>query len=153
MRRFTINELSELTNKKFAAEILQDVLNSRTNPNTPLADKLRGAIYELENADQPNTVQEQIHVMSWAEVFGVESDGLVYIETFKGCITPAIVTDKTQRNGFTGGTERFFATQQLGGSYLKEDNFLITWRCWNRRPSYELCMNTPWQKAPDGSCK
>ena len=91
MRRFTINELSELTNKKFAAEILQDVLNSRTNPNTPLADKLRGAIYELENADQPNTVQEQIHVMSWAEVFGVESDGLVYIETFKGCITPAIV--------------------------------------------------------------
>lgn len=145
MSMFTNKELSELSNKKFAARVLSDVLRSRTNQHTPFAEKLKDAIYELENADRPNTVLEQIHVMSYDEVFGVESDGLVYVETFKGCITPAIVTDKTQRNGFTGGTERYFATQQLGGSYLPEDNYGKTWRCWNRRPSHELCMNTQWE--------
>lgn len=148
MRRYTINELSGLTNKQFAVQVLQDELNARANPYSPVADKLKSAIYELENADRPNSVTEYIHVMSVNEVFGVDSDGLVYVETFSGCITPGLVTDQTRTNNFTDATERFIAAQQMKGAWLPEENYGVTWRCWNRRPTYELCVATPWENKP-----
>ena len=48
MQRFTINELNSMSNKKFAALILSEELGKRGNPYTPIANKLRSAISELE---------------------------------------------------------------------------------------------------------
>ena len=54
----------------------------------------------------------------------------VYIE-FDGVITPAIRTT----NERDGHRESYFATQQLGGDWMRWDDYGITWRCWTSRPT------------------
>lgn len=54
----------------------------------------------------------------------------VYIE-FDGAITPAIRTT----NERDGHRESYFATQQLGGDWMRWDDYGITWRCWTSRPT------------------
>ena len=63
----------------------------------------------------------------------------VYIE-FDGVITPAIRTT----NERDGHRESYFATQQLGGDWMRWDDYGITWRCWTSSPSDEQRRNTPW---------
>ena len=82
-------------------------------------------------------------LMKSIEVFGPGTDGLVYIEGF-GCITPALVTDKTRE--VDGATERWIATQQMSGEWLREDYYGKVWRCWTKRPSEEQCRVTKWQE-------
>lgn len=63
----------------------------------------------------------------------------VYIE-FDGVITPAIRTT----NERDGHRESYFATQQLGGDWMRWDDYGITWRCWTQRPTDEQREATPW---------
>lgn len=51
MQRFTINELNSMSNKKFAILVLSEELGKRSNPYTPIANKLKSAISELEKED------------------------------------------------------------------------------------------------------
>lgn len=63
----------------------------------------------------------------------------VYIE-FDGVITPAIRTTN-ERNGHR---ESYFATQQLGGDWMRWDDYGITWRCWTARPTDEQRREAAW---------
>ena len=65
----------------------------------------------------------------------------VYIE-FDGVITPAIRTT----NERDGHRESYFATQQLGGDWMRWDDYGITWRCWTSRPSIEQREAAPWRR-------
>ena len=64
----------------------------------------------------------------------------VYIE-FDGVITPAIRTT----NERDGHRESYFATQQLGGDWMRWDDYGITWRCWTSHPTDEQREATPWE--------
>ncbi len=64
----------------------------------------------------------------------------VYIE-FDGVITPAIRTT----NERDGHRESYFATQQLGGDWMRWDDYGITWRCWTSRPTDEQRGETQWE--------
>ena len=145
MQRFTINELNSMSNKKFAALILSEELDKRGNLYTPIANKLRSAISELEG----DAEKQMPRILTQQEVFSTEFDGHVYVEIL-GVITPALVTWKTRetkQNWFApprNVTERFIATQQLEGNWLVEEDYEITWRCWNIMPSAEDCKNAPW---------
>ena len=145
MQRFTINELNSMSNKKFAALILSEELGKRGNPYTPIANKLRSAISELEG----DAEKQMPRILTQQEVFSTDFDGHVYVEIL-GVITPALVTWKTReikQNWFATPrkvTERFIATQQLEGNWLVEEDYGITWRCWNIMPSAEDCKNAPW---------
>lgn len=56
----------------------------------------------------------------------------VYVE-FAGVITPALRTSNERE----GHRESYFATQQLGGEWMRWDDYGITWRCWTSRPTDE----------------
>ena len=145
IRNFTISELNSMSNKKFAALILSEELGKRGNPYTPIANKLRSAISELEG----DAEKQMPRILTQQEVFSTEFDGHVYVEIL-GVITPALVTWKTRetkQDWFApprNVTERFIATQQLEGDWLVEEDYEITWRCWNIMPSAEDCKNAPW---------
>lgn len=63
----------------------------------------------------------------------------VYIE-FDGVITPAIRTT----NERDGHRESYFATQQLGGDWMRWDDYGITWRCWTSRPDEKTREAEAW---------
>ena len=86
-------------------------------------------------------------IMTPLEVFGVDSDGLVYVETC-GAITPALVTDRTCEDS-SGRKKRWLATQQLNGDWLYEDLYGISWRCWNKRPLEEQRDAAKWEGRKD----
>ena len=72
MQRFTINELNSMSNKKFAALILSEELGKRGNTYTPIANKIRSAISELENDGRSASALNGKTVT----VTAVERDGL-----------------------------------------------------------------------------
>lgn len=49
MKHYSIKELNEISNKEFVLRLLYEELNARTNAYSPVANKLRSAISELEN--------------------------------------------------------------------------------------------------------
>ena len=79
---------------------------------------------------------QEPRVMTATEAYTAD---YVYIE-FDGVITPAIRTT----NERDGHRESYFATQQLGGDWMRWDDYGITWRCWTSRPSDEQREATPW---------
>ena len=80
---------------------------------------------------------QEPRVMAATEAYTADC---VYIE-FGGVITPAIRTSN-ERNGYR---ESYFATQQLGGDWMRWDDYGITWRCWTSRPTDAQREVTPWQ--------
>ena len=70
---------------------------------------------------------QEPRVMTATEAYTAD---YVYIE-FDGVITPAIRTT----NERDGHRESYFATQQLGGDWMRWDDYGITWRCWTSRPT------------------
>lgn len=66
----------------------------------------------------------------------------VYVE-FDGVITPALRTSNERE----GHRESYFATQQLGGEWMRWDDYGITWRCWTSRPTDAQREATPWGSA------
>ena len=69
----------------------------------------------------------------------------VYVE-FGGVITPALRTS----NERGGHRESYFATQQLGGEWMRWDDYGITWRCWTSRPTEEQRKATQWEPPKEG---
>lgn len=92
-------------------------------------DGLIGQAIALLKAQEPR-------VMTATEAYTAD---YVYIE-FDGVITPAIRTT----NERDGHRESYFATQQLGGEWMRWDDYGITWRCWTSRPTDEQREGTPW---------
>ena len=80
---------------------------------------------------------QEPRVMTATEAYTAD---YVYIE-FDGVITPAIRTT----NERDGHRESYFATQQLGGDWMRWDDYGITWRCWTLRPTDAQKEATPWQ--------
>ena len=52
MKRYSIKELNEMSNKDFVLNLLNEELNARTNAYSPVANKLRSAISELERQSE-----------------------------------------------------------------------------------------------------
>ena len=118
--------------RKDAIEILEEVKtidDSMFTYSQAYNDALDMAIEALK-AQEPM-------VMTATEAYTADS---VYIE-FDGVITPAIRTT----NERDGHRESYFATQQLGGDWMRWDDYGITWRCWTSRPTDEQKEATPWQ--------
>ena len=82
---------------------------------------------------------QELRVMTATEAYTAD---YVYIE-FDGVITPAIRTT----NERDGHRESYFATQQLGGDWMRWGDYGITWRCWTSRPTDEQREATPWQNT------
>ena len=82
---------------------------------------------------------QEPRVMTATEAYTAD---YVYIE-FDGVITPAIRTT----NERDGHRESYFATQQLGGDWMRWGDYGITWRCWTSRPTDEQREATPWQNT------
>ena len=80
---------------------------------------------------------QEPRVMTATEAYTAD---YVYIE-FDGVITPAIRTT----NERDGHRESYFATQQLGGDWMRWDDYGITWRCWTQHPTNEQREATPWE--------
>lgn len=62
-----------------------------------------------------------------------------YVE-FDRVITPALRTSNERE----GHRESYFATQQLGGEWMRWDDYGITWRCWTSRPTDEQQKAVRW---------
>lgn len=62
MERWTIQRLNELDDKRFAICILQERLNGLSNPYSPLATKLAGAIRSLGKEDSGRTESSETQV-------------------------------------------------------------------------------------------
>lgn len=84
---------------------------------------------------------QEPRVMTATEAYTAD---YVYIE-FDGVITPAIRTT----NERDGHRESYFATQQLGGDWMRWDDYGITWRCWTSRPTDEQREKEPWNECTD----
>ena len=97
------------------------------------AEKTSACIQELQGKLQAQTPR----VMTATEAYTAD---YVYIE-FNGVITPAIRTTKER----DGHRESYFATQQLGGDWMRWDDYGITWRCWTSRLDDERRQNTSWE--------
>lgn len=80
---------------------------------------------------------QEPRVMTATEAYTAD---YVYIE-FDGVITPAIRTT----NERDGHRESYFATQQLGGDWMRWDDYGITWRCWTSRPTDEQREAVKWE--------
>ena len=62
MERWTIQRLNELDDKRFAICILQERLNGLSNPYSPLATKLAGAIRSLGEGDSRRAESSETQV-------------------------------------------------------------------------------------------
>ena len=150
-REFIKAELQKLQ-KILEARADMYIGNDNWNKATNLlsfATACSGAL-ELLKAQEAILLENQMpRILTQQEVFSTDFDGHVYVEIL-GVITPALVTWKTReikQNWFAtprNVTERFIATQQLEGNWLVEEDYGITWRCWNIMPSAEDCKNAPW---------
>ncbi len=81
--------------------------------------------------------KQKPRVMTPAEAYNAD---FMYVE-FDGVITPALRTSK-DREGYR---ESYFATQQLGGEWMRWDDYGITWRCWTSRPTDEQRKEVKWE--------
>ena len=81
--------------------------------------------------------EQEPRVMTPTEAYTAD---FVYVE-FDGVITPALRTSNERE----GHRESYFTTQQLGGEWMRWDDYGITWRCWTSRPSDEVRRATPWE--------
>ena len=81
---------------------------------------------------------QEPRVMTPTEAYTAD---FVYVE-FDGVITPALRTSNERE----GHRESYFATQQLGGEWMRWDDYGITWRCWTSRPTDEQRRNEPWEQ-------
>lgn len=81
--------------------------------------------------------EQEPRVMVPTEVYTAD---FVYVE-FDGVITPALRTSKERE----GHRESYFATQQLGGEWMRWDDYGITWRCWTSRPTDEQKKAVKWE--------
>ena len=82
-------------------------------------------------------VNEEPRVMTPIEAYTAD---FVYVE-FDGVITPALRTSNERE----GHRESYFATQQLGGEWMRWDDYGITWRCWTFRPTDEQRQAVKWE--------
>ena len=122
-----------MSNKRYNAEHIADGLKAIRNR---LVMVLKPSEYDtiLLTLDMLSAERDSItpRVLTANEVFAPDFDGLVYIEFFD-TITPALITAKTQNTAL--GTERWVATQHLGGAWMHEYMYGVSWRCWTKRPS------------------
>lgn len=104
--------------------------------------------YGAEIADMPAQLitdviallkAQEPRVMTPTEAYTAD---FVYVE-FDGVITPALRTSNERE----GHRESYFATQQLGGEWMRWDDYGITWRCWTSRPTDAQREATPWGSA------
>lgn len=79
---------------------------------------------------------QEPRVMTPTEAYTAD---FVYVE-FDGVITPALRTSNERE----GHRESYFATQQLGGEWMRWDDYGITWRCWTSRPTDEQRKAVKW---------
>lgn len=94
------------------------------------------AIWLFEELKKALKAQEP-RVMTPTEAYTAD---FVYVE-FDGVITPALRTSNERE----GHRESYFATQQLGGEWMRWDDYGITWRCWTSRPTKEQMEATAWK--------
>ena len=80
--------------------------------------------------------EQEPRVMAPTEAYTAD---FVYVE-FDGVITPALRTSKERE----GHRESYFATQQLGGEWMRWDDYGITWRGWTSRPTDEQRKAVKW---------
>ena len=80
---------------------------------------------------------QEPRVMTPTEAYTAD---FVYVE-FAGVITPALRTSNERE----GHRESYFATQQLGGEWMRWDDYGITWRCWTSRPTDEQGEAIAWE--------
>ena len=107
--------------------------------------KKESEIKQAKSLDKPMSLDDalellkaqELRVMTATEAYTAD---YVYIE-FDGVITPAIRTT----NERDGHRESYFATQQLGGDWMRWDDYGITWRCWTSHPTDEQREATPWE--------
>lgn len=126
-REVEINDRNEVIRE------LQTEIENATYPDRPrsfmfplwLAEK----VLELLKAQEPR-------VMTPTEAYTAD---FVYIE-FAGIITPALRTSNERE----GHRESYFATQQLGGDWMRWDDYGKTWRCWTSQPDDATREATPW---------
>ncbi len=84
---------------------------------------------------------QEPRVMTATEAYTAD---YVYVE-FDGVITPALRTSNERE----GHRESYFATQQLGGEWMRWDDYGITWRCWSARPTDEQRTAAAWQNEEE----
>ena len=90
-----------------------------------------------ERGKQDALKEQEPRMMAPTEAYTAD---FVYVE-FDGVITPALRTSK-EREGYR---ESYFATQQLGGEWMRWDDYGITWRCWTSRPTNEQRKMVKWE--------
>lgn len=123
----------DAVSRKMALEVIEAV-NSLTWSQS--GKVLCGKIFS-QIKDLPSVLPKSMpRVMTTTEAYTADC---VYIE-FGGVITPAIRTSN-ERNGHR---ESYFATQQLGGDWMRWDDYGKTWRCWTRKPTEDQMEETPW---------
>lgn len=80
--------------------------------------------------------EQEPRVMTITEAYTAD---FAYVECV-GVITPALRTSNERE----GHRESYFATQQLGGEWMRWADYDITWRCWTSRPTEEQRKEEPW---------
>lgn len=109
--------------------------NAESNKNTE--ENILKQKSQCKNCTWLELLKEQeARVMAPTEVYTAD---FVYVE-FDGVITPALRTNKERE----GHRESYFATQQLGGEWMRWDDYGITWRCWTSRPTDEQKKAVEW---------
>lgn len=105
------------------------LLKSSRDEWQKIAQKAITKLKTLSRAQEPR-------VMTPTEAYTAD---FVYVE-FDGVITPALRTSNERE----GHRESYFATQQLGGEWMRWDDYGITWRCWTSRPTDKQREATLW---------
>ena len=111
--------------------------NDYSEENRVIREEAERRLKEAYNMAIDALKAQEPRVMTATEAYTAD---YVYIE-FDGVITPAIRTT----NERYGHRESYFATQQLGGDWMRWDDYGITWRCWTSRPTDEQREATPWE--------
>ena len=110
--------------------------NDYSEENRVIREEAERRLKEAYNMAIDALKAQEPRVMTATEAYTAD---YVYIE-FDGVITPAIRTT----NERDGHRESYFATQQLGGDWMRWDDYGITWRCWTSRPTDAQREATEW---------
>lgn len=80
--------------------------------------------------------EQEPRVLAPSEAYTAD---FMYVE-FDGVITPALRTSNERE----GHRESYFAMQQLGGEWMRWDDYGKTWRVWSARPTDEQRKAVEW---------
>ena len=123
-----------MTEREKVIKALQKEIDEATYPVRPFK-----FMFPFELAEQTLALLEaqEPRVMTATEAYTAD---FLYVE-FDGVITPALRTSNERE----GHRESYFATQQLGGDWMRWDDYGITWRCWTSRPTDEQREAITWE--------